>query len=62
LTRCGVSEIAFPIGGSINRARQKQVCLARNDRRDCFYWQLYMMPSPPLTIVPGVQPMPARWA
>ena len=27
-----------------------------------FYWQLYMMPSPPLTMVPGTQPMPLRFA
>ena len=26
------------------------------------YWQLYMMPSPPLIAVPGVQPMPLREA
>jgi hypothetical protein len=26
------------------------------------HWQAYMMPSPPLTKVPGVQPMPLRCA
>ena len=27
-----------------------------------FYWQLYIMLSPPLIAVPGVQPMPLRAA
>jgi len=27
---------------------------------ECFYWQAYMMPSPPLTKLPGSQPMPLR--
>jgi hypothetical protein len=27
-----------------------------------FYWQLYIMPSPPLIAVPGTQPMPLRAA
>ena len=43
-------------------------CWARSHSRNLaprikyFYWQLYIMLSPPLIAVPGVQPMPLRAA
>ena len=42
-------QIAEPLPGPTSSIKQ-------------FYWQLYKMPSPPVTMVPGVQPMPLRVA
>jgi hypothetical protein len=44
------------------RAKWLNGYLARHYEADDFYWQRYIMPSPPLIEVPGVQPMPWRAA
>jgi hypothetical protein len=44
----------------IARDREWQSTLTQ--RNILTYWHTYRMPSPPLIVVPGVQPMPFRAA